>query len=98
MKDIIKDWVENGITSNELKIAKQQLIGARSLEMDDIDSVTSVFHRHLLSKKNPTNEWNTYTHNINTLTLEEVNQCISTLDSEKFSFVQVGPEDTDFYE
>ena len=92
MHDIIDNWIEHGITSDELNTAKKQLMGARSLEMDNMNVVSSVFHRHLHNNKNATAEWNRYENIIKKATLNQVNSVIKkALQRKKFITVSVGP-------
>jgi hypothetical protein len=92
MHSIIDNWIENGITMDELDTAKKQLMGARSLEMDNMNVVSSVFHRHLHNNKNATDEWNRYENIIKTATLSQVNNVIKkALQRKKFISVSVGP-------
>jgi len=92
MHDIIDNWLENGITMDELNTAKKQLMGARSLVMDNMNIVSSVFHRHLHNNKNSTDEWNRYEKIVKSATLSKVNAVIkSALQRKKFITVSVGP-------
>ena len=92
MHDIIDNWLENGITMDELNTAKKQLLGARSLEMDNMNVVSSVFHRHLHNNKNAKDEWKRYENIVKKTTLEQVNKVIkSSLQRKKFITVSVGP-------
>ena len=100
MQDLVKQWTkfESGKDKpwenpeKKLAIAKNQLIGARTLETDDFSSVTEVFHRHLKNGKKGEKEWNNYLTTLNSITLDEVKDALKELDASKWVTVCITPE------
>jgi len=79
IKDLVhtvKNWCNKGLTAEKLKNAKAELLGQRTLEQDDWQAVTSVFHRHLTNGKSGIEEWNGWKTSIEQTTLEQVNNVI----------------------
>ena len=79
IKDLVhtvKKWCNNGLNAEKLKNAKAELLGQRTLEQDDWQTVTSVFHRHLTNGKNGLEEWNGWKNAVENCTLEQVNAAI----------------------
>lgn len=91
MKELVNDWVRNGITQDELKNSKQEVLGQRSLEMDNFEAVSSVYHRHLMNEKVPAKEWNNYLQQVSALTLKDVNLAIQQLNTDKWTIVSASP-------
>ena len=79
IKDLVntvKKWCNNGLNAEKLKNAKAELLGQRTLEQDNWQTVTSVFHRHLTNGKNGLEEWNGWKNAVENTTLEQVNKVI----------------------
>ena len=103
MKDVVDNWINKGITKEEFNNSKYELLGQRSLEMDNFESVSDVYHRHLVNNKTPSKEWNEYVKNVSSMTLNEVNTAIKKLECDKWVIVSTSPlslqdnflEDTD---
>lgn len=79
IKDLVhtvKKWCNKGLTAEKLKDAKAELLGQRTLEQDDWQTVTSVFHRHLTNGKRGIEEWNGWKNAVEDCTLEQVNGVI----------------------
>ena len=72
----VKKWCNEGLDADKLKNAKAELLGQRTLEQDDWQAVTSVFHRHLTNGKNGLEEWNGWKNAVQNTTLEQVNEVI----------------------
>ena len=95
LKDMIHEWTENGITKEELNIAKKQMKGDRELEMDDFSSVASVFHRHLSNNKDGQKEWNNYLKTLDSVTMDDVKEAMKELNTDKWSTVCTTPFELD---
>lgn len=95
MRELVNDWVKNGITETELENSKHEVLGQRSLEMDNFESVSSVYHRHLMNEKVPAKEWNSYIHQVSEMTLEDVNNALQHLNTEKWTIVSASPIQND---
>lgn len=79
IKDLVKTvtkWCKNGLDAEKLKNAKAELLGQRTLEQDNWQTVTSVFHRHLTNGKNGLEEWNGWKTAVQNCTLKQVNAVI----------------------
>jgi zinc protease len=72
----VKKWCKLGLDAEKLKDAKAELLGQRTLEQDDWQAVTSVFHRHLTNGKNGLEEWNGWKNAVENTTLTHVNEVI----------------------
>ena len=91
LKSMISDWSTNGITKEELDIAKKQLIGNRTLLLDDFSGVSSVFHRHLFSNKNGQEEWNRYVDTLKDITSEDVEDAMKEIHPHKWATMCTTP-------
>lgn len=91
MKHVVDMWDKKGISEEEFQNSKYELLGQRSLEMDNFESVSSVYHRHLVNDKLPSKEWNEYVKNVSTMTLKEVNNVIKKLKTDKWTIVSTSP-------
>ena len=91
LRDVLNKWHKDGITPEELENSKKELIGGRVLLMDDFDSVSDVFHRHLVNNKCPGEEWDNYLKNVRDIKLEEVTAAMSKLSAAKWSTVATTP-------
>ena len=72
----VQKWCKGGLDAEKLKNAKAELLGQRTLEQDDWQAVTSVFHRHLTNGKNGLEEWNGWKNAVQNTTLKQVNDVI----------------------
>ena len=91
LKDMIREWTENGITEKELDIAKRQMKGNRELEMDDFSSVSSVFHMHLSNDKDGQKEWNNYLETLDNISMDDVKEAMKELKPDRWSTVCTTP-------
>ena len=100
LKYELNRWNTKFISEEELENSKRELLGRRALDMDDFNVVTDIYHSHLLNKRDPTQEWNSYKTAVESVTLKEVQEAIQLLDPTTWVSVSTGPaisweEDTD---
>ena len=60
--------------------------------MDNFESVSEVYHRHLVNEKSPAKEWNAYVQHVTDMTLTEVNNAVKKLNPDKWTIVSTSPE------
>lgn len=91
-RQLVQDWVEHGVTPQELENAKSKVRGSKVISMDTVDNLHSVVLRHILQKKDTVTALDTYERILSDITLEDVNQVIRRhIDPTAFATVIVGP-------
>jgi zinc protease len=103
LKYEVNRWNEHSISQEELENSKREVLGKRALNMDDFETVSDIYHSHLLNNREPTEEWNSFNESVKAVTLEDVREAMALLDPDKWVVVCTSPlqyspawdEDTD---
>lgn len=91
-EQLVRDWVEHGITPGELADAKSNMAGSKKISMDTVDNLHSTVLKHILDKKDTVKSLQTFQQILNDLTLEDVKSAIQThIDPNTFAIIKVGP-------
>ncbi len=92
-KQLVREWAQHGITPNELKDAKSNILGSKIISMDTVDNLHRMALKHILDKKDTVEAFETFKNIVNEINLEDVNTAVKTLiDPNAFACVMVGPK------
>jgi len=86
---VIKDWLENDITLEELQVQKNETIGSQMVQYDAPGALASAIHHSKIMCGN-VNGINGYKDTITKITLDEVNQAKGKIQFENLSKITVG--------
>lgn len=88
---IIREWMEHGITEEELENYKTHMAGPRAMTLDNPSKLVSVHHENALLGKDPQEEWDQIPQRAQDLTLENVNATLtSVFNPNHFKIVKMG--------
>jgi len=91
-RELVENWHKHGVSPQELKNAKDKMIGSHLIASDTVDNLHSMVINSILQNKNPKQEFKLFEKQVQTLTLQQVNAAIRKyIDPTKMSSVVVGP-------
>lgn len=91
-KELLSAWQRAGVTEDELRRAKEHMVGSKVIAMDSVDHLHGMVLQYLLHKKSPRDALDSYRTTVESLTVKEVNQALhDAIDLHKMSEVVVGP-------
>jgi predicted Zn-dependent peptidase len=91
-RSIVKEWQKTGVTPKELSDAKERIIGSRTIAIDEVDELSSLNLKYILEGKDPVREMEKFKQNVESLTLEQINQVLHKyIDIDTLTEVIVGP-------
>jgi zinc protease len=91
-KQLVQEWQLHGVTPQELKNAKDRMIGSRTIMADTVDNLHTMVLKYILENKNPEHEFRKFGKMVHSLSLDDVNQAIREyIDPNLFTTIIIGP-------